>query len=265
MLERERKQVLDKLLKEHPSITLLANGSYSTENNRTSLPMVIRRIALITAPGSDGQRDFNNVIHNNRYGYVFSVESFLTRIQGDNASELILQQLKLAEAAKNRFDVIVIVRGGGSDIDFKSFNDYSLAACIALFPVPVLTGIGHDRNTSIADLMARQHKTPTEVASFILEKNYTAEHELLLLQKRFQQKALDMVENTQINIRHYKQRIKNLSPETVLKKGFAILYSNNKIITDPSLIKVQSELDIRLQNEIINSIVVNKSNHEEQQ
>jgi len=146
-----------------------------------------------------------------------------------------------------------------ADIDFKSFNDYELSRCVALFPVPVLTGIGHDRNTSIVDLMARQHKTPTEAATFILDNNYHFEHEVLLLKKRLQQKALDLVDNAKNNFGHYKQRIKNLSPETILKKGFAIVYSGNKIITDPGKIKVNSELKTLLQDEFIHSTVTNKS------
>jgi exodeoxyribonuclease VII large subunit len=262
ILERERKQVLDKLVRENPSIRLSENGSYSTQNNRSSMPMVFSRLALITAPNSDGQRDFNNVIEKNKYGYAFSVTSFLTRIQGDNASQLILQQLTLVEGEKDKFDIVVIVRGGGSDIDFKSFNDYELAKAVAMFPLPVLTGIGHDRNTSIVDLMARQHKTPTEVASFILENNYNFEHEILLLKKRLHQKALGLIDNAQNNIKHYKQRVKNLHPETILKKGFAIVYSGNKIITDPENIKVNTEIKTLLKNEFIHSTVTNKSTNE---
>ena len=259
ILERERKMVLEKLVRENATIRLLDNGSYSTINNRSSLPMVFRHIALITAPNSDGQRDFNNVIEKNKYGYAFSITSFLTQIQGDHASQLILQQLKLVEADKDKFDIVIIVKNNKSNIDFKSFNDYELSRCVALFPVPVLTGIGHDRNTSIVDLMARQHKTPTEAATFILDNNYHFEHEVLLLKKRLQQKALDLVDNAKNNFGHYKQRIKNLSPETILKKGFAIVYSGNKIITDPGKIKVNSELKTLLQDEFIHSTVTNKS------
>ncbi|MDZ4757823.1 MAG: exodeoxyribonuclease VII large subunit [Bacteroidota bacterium] len=254
-LELERKQILERLLKENPSIKLLESGNYSTNNNRAILPTVIQTIALITAPNSDGQRDFNKVIEKNKYGYAFVAHSFLTQVQGDNASQLIIEQLKLIEASKTKFDIIVIVRGGGSDIDFKSFNDYELAKCIALFPVPILTGIGHDRNTSIADLMARQHKTPTEVASFILDTNYNFEYNILLLKQKLSQRIKELIEGAKDDLKHYKQRVKNLNPTTILKKGFAIIYSDDKIVIDPKNIKNNAEVKTLLQNEMIYSKV----------
>jgi exodeoxyribonuclease VII large subunit len=261
-LERERKQTLERLVIENATIKLFENGSYSTKNNRAELPVVFQTIALITAPNSDGQRDFNEVIENNKYGYVFSITSFLTTVQGDNASKLILQQLKLIESIKEKFDIVVIVRGGGSDIDFKSFNDYELSKYVAFFSVPILTGIGHDRNTSIVDLMARQLKTPTEVAAFILDNNYNFENDLILLRERLFQRAVELIDDAKDELRHYKQRIKNLNPTTILKKGFAIVYSNNKIVIDPKRIKTNSEMKTHLQNEIIISTVTKKSKNE---
>ena len=158
-LELERKQTLERLLRENPAIRLLNNGDFSTANRRLELPTVFQSIALITAPNSDGQRDFKEVIDKNKYGYSFLVKEFLTQVQGDTASQMIMNQLALIQSSTISFDVVVIVRGGGSDTDFKAFNNFELCNEIASFPIPILTGIGHDRNTSITDLMARQHKT----------------------------------------------------------------------------------------------------------
>jgi len=261
-LELERKQTLERLVKENPSIKLLPNGTYSTNNNRAELPIVFQTIALITAPNSDGQRDFHKVIDKNKYGYAFSLHPYLTTIQGDNASQLISQQLELIEMSKVKFDAAVIVRGGGSDIDFKCFNDYKLARAVAMFPVPILTGIGHDRNTSIVDLMARQHKTPTEVATYILDNNMNFETEIEDLKERFFQRVDDLLEDTKSELTSLKQRVKNLHPTTILNKGFAIVKSNQRIITDPKEIKVNSEMQTILKNEIIDSTVTKKSKHE---
>lgn len=261
-LELERKQTLERLVKENPTIRLLPNGNYSTKNNQSNLPMVFQTIALITAPNSDGQRDFNKVIDKNKYGYAFSVTPFLTTIQGDNASQLILKQLKLIEASNEKFDVVVIVRGGGSDIDFKSFNDYELAKAVAMFPIPILTGIGHDRNTSIVDLMGRQHKTPTEVGTFIIDNNMNFEAEIEELKDRFFQRVDELLEEAKDELVSMKQRVKNLHPSTILKKGFAILKINDKIITDPKAVKVNSVLQTLMQTEIINSTVTKKTKNE---
>ena len=81
--------------------------------------------------------------------------------------------------------MVVIVRGGGSQTDFKPFDDYELAKYVAEFPIPILTGIGHDRNISITDLMARPHKTPTKVASHVIENNFNFENGILELKERF--------------------------------------------------------------------------------
>ena len=261
-LELERKQILDRLVSENPSIQLLSNGSYITPNRQTLLPTVFKSIALITAPNSDGQRDFNKVIDQNKYGYAFAVTPFLTTIQGDTASLLILQQLQLIKAGKLQFDVVVIVRGGGSDIDFKSFNDYELAKAIALFPTPILTGIGHDRNTSIADLMARQLKTPTEVATFILENNMSFEREIEILKERFFYSIDKALKEASTALTGYKQRVKNLHPTTILNKGFAIVKMNNKIITNPQNINTADEIQVILKAETIYSTITKKLKNE---
>ena len=261
-LELERKQILDRLVSENPSIQLQSNGSYNTPNRQILLPTVFKSIALITAPNSDGQRDFNKVIDHNKYGYAFAVTPFLTTIQGDTASLLILQQLQLIKASNLHFDVVVIVRGGGSDIDFKSFNDYELAKAIALFPTPILTGIGHDRNTSIADLMARQLKTPTEVATFILENNMSFEREIEILKERFFYNIDKALKEAATALTGYRQRVKNLHPTTILNKGFAIVKMNDKIITNPQNINTADEIQVILKAETIYSTITKKLKNE---
>ncbi len=261
-LELERKRVLERLVNENSTIQLLYDETFSTLNKRIVLPMVIQKIALITAPGSDGQRDFNTVMNNNKYEYAFAVTSFLTTIQGDKASEFILQQLQLIMQSKQIFDVVVICRGGGSDIDFKSFNDYELAKNVATFPIPILTGIGHDRNTSITDLIARQLRTPTEVATFIIDNNMSFESDVQILKDRFYRRVNDVINIAKYELVNYSQRIKNLHPDTILKKGFAIIMSDNKIITDPTLIVLQSKLAIILKDQKIEAAVIKKMKNE---
>jgi exodeoxyribonuclease VII large subunit len=263
-LEIDRKKTLERLVKENPSIKLLSSGSYSTHNNRAELPTIFKTIALITAPESDGQRDFSKVIVNNKYGFVFLVRPFLTTIQGDSASQLILQQLEHIAMSKEKFDAVAIVRGGGSDTDFKSFNEYELAKAVALFPIPILTGIGHDRNTSIVDLMARQHKTPTEVAKFILETNEGVQRDIDMLKERFFHRVDELLDNAKKELANFRQRVKNLHPTTILKKGFAIVTYNNKIVTNPKKIELNMEVKTILKDEIIHSTVNKKSKNENQ-
>jgi exodeoxyribonuclease VII large subunit len=261
-LELEKQQTLERLVKENPKIIQLIDGQYFTFNKKIELPIVLQRIALVTAPNSDGQRDFKQEIENNQYGYAFSVTEFLTQIQGDNSSKLIIQKLKLIEAEKDNFDIVAIVRGGGSQTDFKPFDDYELSKYVASFPLPILTGIGHDRNTSIVDLMARQHKTPTKVATYIVEHNYNFELEIKDLKERFFEAAEYMIDEAKDNLRQIKQTVKAYSPTTILNKGYAIITSNDQIIINPKDIKPNIEIKTILKNELIHSKVTKKSKNE---
>jgi exodeoxyribonuclease VII large subunit len=261
-LELEKQKTLKRLITENKTIKYLPDGRYRTANNSLDLPKVIQRIALITASNSDGQRDFRKVIQTNKYGYAFSVKEFLTVVQGNAASQLISEKLKLIQ--QESFDVVVIVRGGGSDTDFAAFNEHDLAKLAATFPIPILTGIGHDRNTSIVDLMTRQLRTPTEVGTFIVDRKMNFEAEMQELEERLFQALDRLLEDRSDTLLHFKQRVKNLHPTTILKKGFAIIKSNNKIVTDPKDIKVNSELQTILKNEIINSTVNKKIKNEKQ-
>ena len=110
--------------------------------------------------------------------------------------------------------------------------------------------------------MARQLRTPTEVGSFIVDRNMNFEYELQQLQDRFFQSVDDLIQNRTNTLQQFKQTVKNLNPTSILKKGFAIIKSNNKIITDPKDIKVNSELQTILKNEIIQSTVNKKSKNE---
>ncbi len=261
-LELEKQQTLDRLVRENPLVISLVDGQYFTKNKTLELPMVLQRIALVTAPNSDGQRDFKQEIENNRYGYAFSVSEFLTQMQGDNSSQLLIQQLKLIDSQKERFDIVAMVRGGGSQTDFKPFDNYALAQYVATFPIPIFTGIGHDRNTSIVDLMTRQHKTPTKVATSIVDHNYNFETEILDFKERFFGTAENLIEAARANLLHIRRTVKAYSPSTILNKGYAVITCNGKIIVNPSDLKPQSDIKTILRDELIHSTITKKTKNE---
>lgn len=260
-IEMERQRTLERLVQENESIKLI-DGQFKTFNNTLRLPTLIQHIGLITAPNSDGQRDFKKEIENNKHEYAFSVIEFLTQIQGDHAHELILQQLRLIEQQKEKFDLVVIVRGGGSQTDFKPFDEYELANYAANFPLPILTGIGHDRNTSIVDLMCFQHKTPTKVATFIIERNFEFESQIVDLKERISSRVKNLLEDASSNLKEMKRLVKSLSPSAILNRGFAIVTIDDKIITDPKSIKPNAQLKTLLKNESIYSTVTKKEINE---
>lgn len=258
-IEIEKQKTLDRLLAENPQTIKLVDGKYFTLNKVLELPIVIQNIALITAPESDGQRDFIKELETNQYGYKIFVTQFATMVQGDKAHENILQQLHLIKSNRLLFDAIAIVRGGGSQTDFKSFDNYDLAKCVAEFPVPIFTGIGHDRNTSITDMMARELKTPTKVAAFMVDYNFSFEQKIVDFKNRFFNAVDYQLQTSNENLKNIKRLLKSYDPVNTLKKGYAIVMHENKIITNAKSLKATDEIQTLLQDEIINSTVTKKS------
>jgi len=257
-IESERQQTLDKLLAENKGSIKLIGEQYYTYNKSLPIPSVIQHIALITAPDSDGQRDFKQELENNPYQYSFFVEEFVTQIQGDKAHELILSKLKLIEESKTPFDVVAIVRGGGSQIDLKPFDEYELAKYVATFPIPILTGIGHDRNTSIVDLMARQEKTPTKVANVIIQRNFQFEQSIAELKERLKDRIEELFNEAKNNLKELKRFVKASDPLTILKKGFAIVKRDDIILTNATSIQPDTEIQIQFDKETVYSTVTKK-------
>jgi len=161
-------------------------------NKELTLPSVPQKIAIISSETAAGYQDFVNQLINNTYGYQFYFKLFPSIMQGIQAEESIINSLEKIYSYERFFDVVVIIRGGGSQADLSCFNSYLIAANIAQYPIPVLTGIGHDKDESVVDMVAHKKlKTPTAVAEFIIEK--TADFEDYILQMKDQ--FLDIAEN----------------------------------------------------------------------
>ena len=139
-------------------------------NKEHSLPIVIDRVAIISSPQAAGYGDFINHITNNDYGYSFDTKLFEAVMQGDGAENSIISALIDISNDIDSYDAVIIIRGGGSQSDLSCFNNYTLCSYIAQFPLPILTGIGHDRDQSVADIVSHTSlKTPTAVANFLVD------------------------------------------------------------------------------------------------
>lgn len=158
-LEIQRRHIISDLQK---------NGLIG-RNQALILPTVIQRIAVISSETAAGWQDFKNHILDNEYGYSIDIQLFQSAMQGSLVEKMILQQLENIKAQKQKFDCVVIIRGGGSRMDLLAFDTPSVCEAVARFPLPVFTGIGHDIDQTILDLVAHSSlKTPTAVADFIL-------------------------------------------------------------------------------------------------
>lgn len=158
-VERKKQATLEQLQK----LGLL------TQNAKLDLPIVIQRIALIGSVGTSGYQDFVHQLKHNQQQFVYHIHSFDCRVQGESAALEIGSQLQ--KINKDEFDVVVIIRGGGSKFDLDIFNDFDLASSIANSELCVLTGIGHETDSTVADFVAHSYfKTPSAVAAFIVER-----------------------------------------------------------------------------------------------
>ncbi len=139
-------------------------------NRELDIPIAPQRIAVISSKTAAGYGDFTGSLENNAFGLKFYVSFFAAIVQGDQAESSIMAAFEQIYQTIENFDLVVLIRGGGSQSDLECFNSYELAYLITQFPIPVITGIGHERDVSIVDLVAHTSlKTPTAVASWLIE------------------------------------------------------------------------------------------------
>lgn len=139
-------------------------------NHELHFPEVPQHIAVISSPTAAGYQDFMKELTQNSYRYSFYCKLFPAVMQGNDAVNSIISALDDIFRFESFFDLVVIIRGGGSQADLSIFDSYILAGNIAQFPLPVITGIGHDKDESVSDMVAHiSLKTPTAVAGFLIE------------------------------------------------------------------------------------------------
>ena len=180
----------DMLRKRMEIIRQLKEEGVFTLNKELPLPVLPKRIAVITSPTAAGYEDFLNQLANNKAGYPFYPKLFPALMQGERTEESVIAALDRIYHHIDCFDVVVIIRGGGSTSDLNSFDSYLLAANCAQFPLPVITGIGHERDDTILDMVAHTRmKTPTAVAEFLIGRMDAAAEELEDLQQEVSELA----------------------------------------------------------------------------
>ena len=158
-MARRRQQILDRLEQE----------GILHDNQQLLLPALTSRIAVISSAGAAGYGDFCNQLHANEYGLRFHVRLFPAVMQGANVEPSVLEALYAIAEQEEEWDAVVIIRGGGATSDLSDFDSYALASAIAQFPLPVIVGIGHDRDQTVLDFVAHTSlKTPTAVAAFLV-------------------------------------------------------------------------------------------------
>lgn len=158
-MAKKRREIL-KQLEEEGVLTL---------NKELDMPVLVQRIAVISSATAAGFGDFCTQLDENPYGYVFYPHLFPALMQGNQVEESIISALNAINNQRDDFDVVVIIRGGGATSDLSGFETYLLAANCAQFPLPIITGIGHERDDTVIDSVAHTRvKTPTAAAQYLI-------------------------------------------------------------------------------------------------
>ena len=170
----------DMALRREAIIRRLTAEGVLTMNRGVAMTPYPRNIAVVSSLKAAGYQDFINQLINNPYGYVFRPVLFEAVMQGETTAASVTEALDKIAEEPGRFDVVAIIRGGGSTTDLSWFDSYEIAYHVTQFPLPVLTGIGHEKDQSVTDMVAwRALKTPTAVAGFITERTLDCENRII--------------------------------------------------------------------------------------
>lgn len=269
-------------------------------NKQKELPLLPKNIAVISVETSKGYLDFVNVIENNSWGYNFHYKLFPAILQGAKSVSTITKQLKHIKDHTDIFDALVIIRGGGGEIGLSSYDNYRLAKAIAMYPIPVLTGIGHATNQTVTEMVSHESFiTPTKMAEFLIQKfhNFAAEidknsrtivesvNDILLKQKSglketarlFKtlsaqfilneknkwddiQKYLSLysrqkMENEKSVLTNLESKIRILSPQNILKRGYSITRLDGKAVENVKQLNPGSEIESYFVDGKVSSVV----------
>jgi len=259
-LEMERQQTINRLVQESAFVRMYQD-ELASFNQTLQLPNVVKNIALIAPPNSDGLRDFMQEINQNSYGYKYNITVFETQVQGDTAAGQILKSIQKITAEYENYQALAIVRGGGSNTDFKPFDHYEVCDAIAGCPIPVFTGIGHDRNTSIADLVARQLKTPTKVANYFVEHNLNFEQKIDSAYQQLINAVYQKINSYKERLKYIQKTLQHYELQNVLNKGFSIIWKDGKIIDDAEQLAVGDEIMIQTKSHKLFTTIQKKENN----
>lgn len=219
-MARRRKEILNQL-EEEGVLTL---------NKELEMPCLPQRIAVISSPTAAGYGDFCHQLQNNARGFYFYTELFPALMQGDRVEESILGALDKINARLQEFDAVVIIRGGGATSDLSGFDTYLLAASCAQFPLPIITGIGHERDDTVLDSVAHTRvKTPTAAAEFLIDCLNDAADELEMLAVHLQEGVRNLLSQEHRKLVTYKNRIPSAAYRRISAAKLSLLTARRDI------------------------------------
>ena len=219
-MARRRREIL-KQLEEEGVLTL---------NKELEMPVLPQRIAVVSSPTAAGYGDFCHQLKNNSRGFFFHTELFPALMQGDRVEESVLSALDAILNRQEDFDAVVIIRGGGATSDLSGFDTYLLAAACAQFPLPIITGIGHERDDTVLDSVAHTRvKTPTAAAEYLINCMDLAADELEVLISQLHESVRSRLTEDHRKLISYRNRIPSAVVRRVSDAKLALLTTRKDI------------------------------------
>jgi Exonuclease VII, large subunit len=201
-------------------------------NKQLQLPRLVQRVAIISSSAAAGYGDFCDQLKNDPAHFAFYTKLFPAVMQGEQAESSIILALEKIYENVDLFDVVVIIRGGGATTDLACFDSYDLALNCAQFPLPIIAGIGHQRDISVLDLVAHTSvKTPTAVAEFLISNLQEAENLVLDVFSDIRYLVKNRIENESSAINQSQMRIKQTLRSWVVQKMHVLDRQKNRLQT----------------------------------
>ncbi|MBR2607839.1 MAG: exodeoxyribonuclease VII large subunit [Bacteroidaceae bacterium] len=250
-------------------------------NKELPFPLLPKRIAVISSASAAGYGDFCDQLNGNPYGFTFRVELFPSPMQGSRVEEGIISALDAIARDTEEWDVVVIIRGGGATSDLSCFDTYDLANNCAQFPLPIVTGIGHQRDDTLLDIVAHTRvKTPTAAAELLIHSMLVQADKIAgfcraipeAVSRRIadERRRVDMlVQHLPVSVamllqqqRHkldiWEQQLQASSPERILAKGYTLTLCDGRIIRSASQLSPGKEIVTRFSDGEVASTVKSK-------
>ena len=217
-----RKRILERLEKE----------GVLDMNRSLEIPVLIQRIAIVSSPTAAGYEDFCRQLEENEWGFRFDYRLFPATMQGEETEKSVIAALDSIASQMEEWDVVVIIRGGGAVSDLNSFDSYALANNCAQFPLPVFTGIGHERDSSVLDEVAALHfKTPTAVAAFLIDHMRQQADRIQYLYDSLQEAALRKMEEKRDRLKRLSRALETIGPSFLPQRNALLQRLSESIFT----------------------------------
>lgn len=234
-LEKEKQATIDKLKEE----------DIFGKNKLLPLPLLPKRIAIISVESSKGYADFLEVIEKNQWSYKFFHFLFPSLLQGDKAIDSLIAQLRQIRKTKDSFDVVAIIRGGGGDIGLSCYNNYRLAREVALFPIPVITGIGHATNETVVEMISHTNAiTPTKLAEFLIQKFHDFSFPLTEAERKVMEISRRIIEEEKRRFHSEIKLLRAVTGNILQRNRNEMKYFTRSLLKDTHGYLDQSKVDI---------------------